>query len=599
MKILPILITIVLLNSIISINIYLKNGKENTVNNIKANENYNFYINVTQYQKATVSLNVSQMSSSSNAISYAYIYEYSSTSSSYIYSKYQTISAAIKNKTFVSYFTYSINNYNTKYIVLKMVPNYNLNNITIKIDINGGVYYFVKGRSENIRNLKNGCSYYLCTPVIQFESGQINLNTSNMSPKPFSYLDIYEYLDITLTSYITCKTESFQPSTINNELVSSFKYSNNNYNTKNLCLKIIPNYNITYLSANFDFNGGAFDLINYINDGIGVYSLKAGATYLFYLSSNQNQMATFSLNMTSPTGVKPFSYVYINEYSSYDFKYPLSSNYTYVTFSSKGNNVFYTSINYSNKKYNMKFIAIKLIPSYDIYYLNTKINIEKNKYDLSSGNLMTINNLKKDNKYYFYIDTSNKKKVEVTLTSNNYNFNVKIYEKYSYFDNLDDCIYKNNEYITVEKNSFSYSTSSTSIQKVILEISPDTDIYYFSAKFDYLFTLSSQMIYISIICIVIIIAIIICICVRRKSSKSSNIFENSTQSQPLYPTNNSSNYQQQYNNLSQQQYNYSNQQQQYMAPQNQQNYQYQQQQYNMPQQQQYNVPQIQQYNMPQ
>jgi len=96
MKILPILITIVLLNSIISINIYLKNGKENTVNNIKANENYNFYINVTQYQKATVSLNVSQMSSSSKAVSYAYIYEYSSTSSSYIYSKYQTISAEIK-----------------------------------------------------------------------------------------------------------------------------------------------------------------------------------------------------------------------------------------------------------------------------------------------------------------------------------------------------------------------------------------------------------------------------------------------------------------------------------------------------------------------
>lgn len=209
MKILPILITIVLLNSIISISIYLKNGKENTVNNIKANENYNFYINVTQYQKATVSLNVSQMSSSSKAISYAYIYEYSSTSSSYIYSKYQTISAEIKNKTFISYFTYSINNYNTKYIVLKMVPTYNLNNITIKIDINGGVYYFVKGRSENIRNLKNGCSYYLCTSVTQFESGQISLNISNMSLKPFSYLNIYEYLNITLTGYITYKTESF------------------------------------------------------------------------------------------------------------------------------------------------------------------------------------------------------------------------------------------------------------------------------------------------------------------------------------------------------------------------------------------------------
>ena len=104
MKILPTLISIVLLNSILSIDVYLQNGIEKTVDNVKANQIYYFYINATQYQIADCSLKGSYMGTTSRYISYAYFYEYYDTSSSYLYSDKKTFSSTIMNNQFVSSF---------------------------------------------------------------------------------------------------------------------------------------------------------------------------------------------------------------------------------------------------------------------------------------------------------------------------------------------------------------------------------------------------------------------------------------------------------------------------------------------------------------
>ena len=104
MKILPTLISIVLLNSILSIDVYLQNGIEKTVDNVKANQIYYFYINATQYQIAAISLNASYMGTTSRPISSAYFYEYYDTSSSYLYSDKKTFSSTIMNNQFVSSF---------------------------------------------------------------------------------------------------------------------------------------------------------------------------------------------------------------------------------------------------------------------------------------------------------------------------------------------------------------------------------------------------------------------------------------------------------------------------------------------------------------
>jgi hypothetical protein len=349
---------------------------------------------------------------------------------------------------------------------------------------------------------------------------------------------------------------------------------------------------MNYLVTKIDIDGGAYQL--YSDSSKTLKLLKAGFTYYLYIYASKYQMATFNLNMTSLTSYKPFSYVYVYEYSSKIFTNYLSSKYTSVTLSSKNNNVFSASFKYSNNKYDTQYIALKIIPSYDIVNLTAKITTEYNKYDLYEKSQKTIYNLKNGIKYYLFIDTSDKTKVKVTLKSSNYNYlSIDIYEvSSSYYNNIDDYYYSKTEHIDGNSNSFTYTTTDNSIKKIFLEISPSTDINYITAEFEYSFTLSGPMIFIIIISIIIIIIIIIYI--YRKNRKSSNIFGNSTQSHPLYPTNNY-NYQQQYN--------YSNQQQQYMPPQNQQNYQYQQQQYNQQQynmpQQQYNLPQQQQYTIPQ
>ena len=155
--------------------------------------------------------------------------------------------------------------------------------------------------------------------------------------------------------------------------------------------------------------------------------------------------------------------------------------------------------------------------------------------------------------------------------------------------------YYNKEYkeVTIDnKNgqsiiSFTYTTSHSNIEYVVLEIAPINNIAYMESEFEYISSLSTGIIVLIVfICLFVFIIIIICIIrIRSKHSKNPNLFGSST-IQPLYPNNESLNNQQQ---------NYSSSQQQYMYPPNQPYYQNQQV-YYQPQQL-YNIQQ--QYNQPQ
>jgi hypothetical protein len=70
-------------------------------------------------------------------------------------------------------------------------------------------------------------------------------------------------------------------STVNNEYTSSFTYPISNYDSKYLCLKIIPSYSISYLTSTISLNGGAYELTNGVAKNIT--DVKSGYSYyLFY-----------------------------------------------------------------------------------------------------------------------------------------------------------------------------------------------------------------------------------------------------------------------------------------------------------------------------
>ena len=96
-----------------------------------------------------------------------------------------------------------------------------------------------------------------------------------------------------------------------------------------------------------------------------ITKVKAGYSYYLFMPSSQFQNGSISLNMNYMTN-KPFSYVYIYEYSSCTLTNTLYSKYTSISISNKNNSEFFTSFKYSNNKYDIQYIALKITPNYDI-----------------------------------------------------------------------------------------------------------------------------------------------------------------------------------------------------------------------------------------
>jgi cbb3-type cytochrome oxidase subunit 3 len=254
-------------------------------------------------------------------------------------------------------------------------------------------------------------------------------------------------------------------------------------------------------------------------------------------------MARISLNMRCSTNNIPFSYLYIHEYSTNNFENYEHYKYISITTSNK-NNEYFTSFKYSNYENKTQYIALLIRPSYNIDLLTSKIDVVDNKYDLSPKNKKTIYNLMSDDVYYFYIDTSENNKIEVTFTSNDlFSLNMNIYElEYSYSLVKDYPYYGRGDFLDSNNNSFTY-TSSISNKKVAIEITLNTDINSISAEFKY--PVSGLFIFTIVLCILFLVFVIVCF-YKRYKTKSKNEFDNSAQSGPLYSANESSNYQQQY-----------------------------------------------------
>ena len=145
---------IILLSSlyfVLNIDYELTNGIEKTFSNLVSSQTYNFYIPITQMQKAFITLTFNNLNSL--PFSNPYIYEYSSrTSSSYIRRSTAYFSTSTKNGQLIAKEDYLANKYSVSYMALVITPTSNINNMAIKFDIAGGAYEMSEGQYKNIYN---------------------------------------------------------------------------------------------------------------------------------------------------------------------------------------------------------------------------------------------------------------------------------------------------------------------------------------------------------------------------------------------------------------------------------------------------------------
>ena len=505
----------------------LTNGIPLNLTDLKSGYSYFFFIPSTKFTNNIISLKMNSINS--NPLSSVDIYEYENITNTYIKFTSQKITTKTKNDEIISSFIYTINKNDTKYIALKMTPDYDINNLTITIDVENGLFDLTNNIPLKVTNLKSGKTYNFFIESEIYHSALINLEMNYMSNQPFSRVYIYEYS--TKSASKGNITQSITTLPKNNELSANFTYSIKNDDTKYMALEIQPTYDIDYLVIKIDDQKYLYQLYN--GNFQNITNVKSIFTYYFIISSSLYNSISFSLTMSN-NNTKPLSLVELYEYSN---SKPISSNVLLstnksITTSTKNTELISKFI-YSVNNDKTKYIGLKITPNNDLNYLAAQIIIENNKYELENEEEKApIFSLKKEAKYYVFMQIKGEKTIKISLTMNNniYSspfYSIKIYDLMNY-----DYPTYNTHRVSLDKEdianesgdsviSFSYDCSQSYISNLALEIIPNYDIDYLIAEFKYSYTLPTGLIVLFIIIGTIIFAFIIyCLVKRYKRRKN-------------------------------------------------------------------------------
>ena len=520
---------------------YLSNGNPKNITNLKAGIPYYFNIESTKFQTDCINLITNFMDRI--PLTNLYIYELlSQSSSNYINNISQTITTSNINNQLIGFSNYLVNNYNTKYIVVKIIPNYNIDNLIIQIDVEGGTYDLSNGVPKKFTNLKSGIIYYFFIPSSELQTNCINITMNLTDNLPFTFLHIFECRSREPLNHLKNISQTFTALTKNNQFLSSFKYLISNYSTKYFALKIIPTYNIIDFAIKINVEGGAYNLSNGTQKNIS--NLQAGIPYYFFIPSTQSQRDFINLVMNY-MNTEPFTYINIYEYtdrSSLEYTRNISQAIT----TSFINDQLKAISEYSVNNYNTKYVALEIIPKINIDYIIPTINVEKNKYNIScEGNEIHMSNLKSYNKYYVYLYLNGEQKIDVYLNMGSIYYipfsSLYIYELNSYSNNIESYTKKEYKYLENENNQYQsiksfYYKSSSNTNYAVLEIEPELDLGSLKVKYQK-HSFSPNIIILIVVLSIILSIIVFCTIyqIRKKVLSKRTYSYEASKAQPLYP----------------------------------------------------------------
>ena len=151
-------------------------------------------------------------------------------------------------------FNYIIESIYTNFIIIKIKPKIDYQNLNIKVNVGGGYYDIDKGYIKNIGNLFVNYSYYLF--VLSSKGDKLNINlrlNSIANNKPFYALNILEYSSKNLPSFYLERTNiKFNIEIKDNKSIIYMSYLTKNDSTNFIALEMIPNYNLSTVECLID-----------------------------------------------------------------------------------------------------------------------------------------------------------------------------------------------------------------------------------------------------------------------------------------------------------------------------------------------------------
>lgn len=377
--------------------------------------------------------------------------------------------------------------YSVSYISLVISPTSNVKNMSIKINIAGGAYeMFEGGESKTINNLVQYFTYFLIFPSKNGHKMTLNLTTNYIDKDTFSDVSVYEFGDITRENVLKSINCNFNYDIKNSEKRISLNYIVRMSNTNMIGIRIIPRFNIEYITALINLESYYYDL--YFEHSKKLSDIKVGNSYKFYIQTESLQITNISLAMKYNNLYKPFSYINIYENK---LKYSSEHNKTSTHLISSQSETFL----YQMSKYDFLHLILEIIPNYDFEQLNITINFFDGAFEIKNEESKDIEGLLSGVSYYIFIPSLQLQALNVGIKmdympSQPFNY-IDIYEytqkqslDYNYHENKSISFYKNNSQLEaniIYENSFSFNYFS---YYTVFKIKPIENIKFMSISLD-------------------------------------------------------------------------------------------------------------------
>ena len=231
----------------------LNNGESININKLLKDISNFYFINSKQYQQ--ININLTLNNSQELPFDFIEIYEFSEKYHYSTYNKFTNKSLQfLKNNNeeiLSNTFSYMIDSFYTNFILMKINPKFEYENLNIKINVGGGCYDIDKGAIKNITNLFSNYSYYFF--VLSSKGDKLNIKlilNSTEIKNPFNTLNVLEYSSKNSPSFYLQKTnEKYNTEIKDNKLMLSMSYLSKNNSTNFIALELTPNYNLSFLEC--------------------------------------------------------------------------------------------------------------------------------------------------------------------------------------------------------------------------------------------------------------------------------------------------------------------------------------------------------------
>ena len=271
--------------------------------------------------------------------------------------------------------SYEIQSSYAHLISFRINPLYDINNINIKIDIQGFSYTISQGIPQKIDKVISGEQYTFYLRTNLYDIVNISLTTNYIDNKPFTKLLVFESVDA-MAAYLKNTSLSFNSYKEGNNLVSVGSYRISDDCGYLLTLKTIPNLGINYIIAKMDIEQTLFIIDN--KEKIKpIYNLIGGRDYyvrMFFLSDGKK----LNINLTmSYIDDIPFDYLYLSE--------------SYRKFDEIANEIYYKDISiikigdkinvtfsYQANDDRYPYLFLKFSPKYNLEYFLPYFEFEEN-----------------------------------------------------------------------------------------------------------------------------------------------------------------------------------------------------------------------------